>query len=740
MKNKNIQVSIIIVNYKVEKELLDCISSIVDSKPKIRFEMIIVDNGSGGGLKKLMSKFGDIKYIKSPENIGFSAGNNLGAGAAQGEYLFFLNPDAIVKENSLDILYNFAKNNPQTGMIAPLLFDPHKTAYPNQGSNEYNLISSIVTSSFINKLFPNNPVSRKFFHKNWTKNEIEEFDVVPGTAFMISKALFENIGMFDEKYFLYFEEYDLAKRIKKLGYKNYIVSGSKVIHIWEASTKKRKDIDRIFSQSRYYFFKKNYGRIFAFTVELFSNIGKNELLIGLIAILSAYLGFFRIRELMPFIGDQGWFYLSARNMLINGQIPLVGIASSHPWLHQGPFWSYLLATFLLLFNFDPVSGAYLTVISGVLSVVGIYIVGSILFSKRVGIIASLLYATSPLAVYYMRFPYHTSPIPVFVIAYIFSLFKIIRNKLIYLPLAVLLLSILYNFEIATATIGAVLIWILISKLLKKEISAKEILNKKILILSVPAFIVPLVPMILYDIKNGFPQTLKFAAWSFYRVISIFGYNPQQAFSINKISIMFNFLFTNFTKLIFAQSSVISFIILIFLTVWMIYMFLKKKKLDLHNLIFLFTIFPLIIVIFNQIPSDAYLPMFFPVIILLFSLFIDFIFAKKTTIVPVSILIIILVAGNINFMFKNNFTFDGSEKFFTLNKRLQAASQILNITRGRDYNLIGKGLGSKFGSFTMNYEYLTWWLGHGPSKTNENLKIYLSEFVSGIKIEESNVGK
>lgn len=733
MKINKIQVSIIIVNYKVEKELVACVASIINSKPKVLFEIIVVDNDSGNHLKGVLRKIHQVKYIKSKGNVGFGAGNNLGAKLAKGEYLFFLNPDTVLERDSIDILFDFIKNNPKRGMVAPLLLDPSGKIYPYQGSDQYSLISGLTISSFINKIFPNNQISRKFFHKDWNKKDIHEFDVVPGTAFIIKKNIFEKVGMFDENFFLYFEEYDLARRLKKLGYKNYIIPKSKVIHIWEASTKKRKDIDKIFSESRKYFFKKNYGRFFAFIVDLFSNMGKHELMLSFILIISMFLGLFKIRELMTFIGDQGWFYLSARDILISGRIPLVGIASSHPWLHQGPFWTYLLALFLWVFGFNPVSGAYLTIILGVLSVIGIYIVGSVLFSKRVGLITSLLYATSPLVIYYMRLPYHTSPISLFVIGLIFSLYKIVQNKLGYLPLAIFLLTILYNFEIATVVLWGVLIFVLVYKFFKDRKRFRQIFNKKIITFSLFSLLTPLLPMILYDVRNGFPQTLKFLAWGFYRAASLFGYNTYQAFSVNKIFSMSNFLFSNFKKLIFVQSNFVSFIILVAMASWVAYVFFKKEKNSSYYLILLFLFIPLIFVILNQTPSDAYLPIFFPIVILLFSSFLDFIMMKKIMLIPVFIFIVILAAGNVYFMLKNNFLFDESSKLFTLDKRIQTAHQILNKAQNKDYNLIGKGDGSKYESFTMNYEYLTWWLGHAPSKKKELTKIYVSESANGIKV-------
>ncbi len=730
-------VSIIIVNYKVEKELIACISSILKSEPKVSYEIIVVDNDEKKTIeKRLRNKFPQVKYMKSSKNIGYGAGNNLGAKFAKGDFLFFLNPDTTVSKDSIDILYTFMKKNHNAGMVAPLLFDPEDNVYPYQGSNAFNLISAIVVLSFFNKLFRSNIISSKFFHKKWNKRDVEEFDVVPGTAFMIRKSIFQKAGMFDEEFFLYFEEYDLAIRIKKMGYKNYIIPKAKVLHIWEASTKKRRDISRIFSQSRYYFFKKNYGRLFAFIVSLFSNLGKHELFLGFIIILTMFLGLFRIRELMPFIGDQGWYYLSARDILIYGQIPLVGIASSHPWLHQGPFWTYLLTPFLRLFNFDPVSGAYLTIILGALSIVGIYIVGSALFGKRVGIIASLLYATSPLAVYYMRFPYHTSPIPLLTIILTFSLYKITQNKFGYLPLTIFLMSVLYNFEIATVVLWGSLVSILMYKFLKERKNFRQIFNKKIIFFSLFSFLTPLLPIILYDVRNGFPHTLKFAAWSIYRAVSLFGYNSNQAFSMNKIIIMFNFLFDNFRKLIFAQSNLISFLILVALVGWAIYMLTKREKTGSYNLIFFLLLVPFIFIVLNQTPSDAYLLLFFPIVILIFSSFLDFLMNKKIIFFPVFIFILILTIGNIHFMLRNDFSFYKSSKLFTLDKRIQTSRWILNIAQNKDYNLKGKGPGSEYQSFTMNYEYLSWWLGQGPSKTNEKLKIYISESEKGIKIDNS----
>lgn len=723
MRN-NIALSIIIVNYKVEKEIIRCISSIINSKPKVSYEIIVVDNEQNSKLGNLAKQFVQVKYIKSSRNIGYGSGNNLGEKVAKGKYIFFLNPDTEVTNNSIEALYKFMIDNPQAGMVAPILYDQKNNIYAEQGSDAYSLISAVIISSFINKIFPNNPISKKFFHKDWNKKSTEEFDVVPGTAFMIRKDIFHKAGKFDERFFLYFEEYDLAKRIKFLGYKNYIVPKSKILHIWEASTKQRKDINVIFSQSRFLFFKKNYSLLFALVIKFLTGIGKYEIMLAPILLFSIFLGFYKINELMPFIGDQGWFYISARDMLLDGKIPLVGIASSHPWLHQGPLWTYLLALFLWLFKFDPVAGAYPTIIFGVLSVIGIYFLGKSLFNKRVGLIASFLYAASPLVVFYVRFPYHTSPIPFFVIIFIFSLFKIVTNKLFYLPIALFALSVLYNFEIATVVLLPILTGVVLYKMFKSDLN----LTKKHIVLSTISFVIPLIPIILYDVKNGFPQTVKFLAWIFYRLFS-FGQNT----TIESTQNMLNFLGFNFSKLIFPSNNLVTFGILITFAFWILYYFIKKKDKTYKLLLSLFC-FPLFVLVLNQTPSDAYLPVVFPTTTLLLALFFDFLMHKFKIITLVLLIFILLT--NIYFIFKEDFILDKkSGRLFTLDKRMEASKEIINLASGRNYNLKGLGLGSNHESFTMNYEYLAWWLGHAPSEKEENVKIYVSESAKGIRIND-----
>lgn len=465
-------------------------------------------------------------------------------------------------------------------------------------------------------------------------------------------------------------------------------------------------------------------------------MGKKNIVLLLILLIGFGIRLYKLPELMPFIGDYGWFYLSARDMIVNGEVPLVGIPSSHPWLHQGPLWTYMLAGAFGILGFDPINGAYLTVILGVFTILLIYIVGSEIFSKRIGLMSALLYATSPLAVVYSRSPYHTSPIPLFTLLYIFSLYKFIKGNNIFFPLAILFLSILYNLELATAILWFILFIVLIYGMWRKTEWLKRIISRKILIFSFLAFLIPMFPIIIYDFSNNFSQTLKFIVWIGYRILKFFGFpSIHEETDVVNLGSMFTFSFQFYQSLIFAVSSVVSLVILIVSFSMLFinaYSLVRRRIKDIgFILLFLWILISSVGYFINKTPSEAYLPIFFPALIYLVAYSFDKLMQIRILIIPCVLLICILSSVNTySIIFLKYFTNNG----LSFSNRLSAAKEIVKKARGRNYNIVGIGVGSQFESFTMNYEYLAWWLGHSPSRENKNIKIYISESKNRIKIE------
>lgn len=271
------QVSIIIVNYNTKKLLEDCIQSIYDNTNNVLFEIIVVDNASTDGSQEVIkTKFPEVLFIESEINLGFGSANNLGAKYAKGAFLFLLNSDTILFENSIKILIEFFERKEKTlnmGVLGALLVD-----------EQYNVNgfgSHFPTCSEENKINLRKIPFVKWFVPAPKKKDYDfdngyfQIDYVIGADMFLRKKLFEEMNGFSKAFFMYYEESDLQKRMHNIGLKNYILAKTKIIHLEDGSGKalqsysNRKRI--IVHKSRITYLKKNDFKAFQFfkIVDLF---------------------------------------------------------------------------------------------------------------------------------------------------------------------------------------------------------------------------------------------------------------------------------------------------------------------------------------------------------------------------------------------------------------------------------------------------------------------------------------
>ncbi len=687
------KISIIIVHYRVKKVLFNCLESISAHKPKASFEIIVVDNDETKKIQKDLTKqFPLVKYIKSPGNLGYAAGNNLGAKTAKGKYLFILNPDTQILPGSIDKLVKFLEKNKSVAVVAPLLLNHRHKPYPLQGTSILTPLKGVFALSFINKLFPNNPVSKNYW-SNWqdkTKlNQPRQVDVVPGSAFLIRKSIFNKLKGFDENFFLYFEESDLGKRLTDKGYKLFILPQAKIIHHWAAVTPKSSAIKQHFNRSRYYYFKKHYGLLAALMAEFFTRLSLSTIILSLILLLATWLRFYRLSEVMTFFGDQGRDYLAARDMLLTGKWPLVGIPSSVPWLHQGSFFIWLAALALKIGEFNPISPAILTATLGVLTAYLTYTLTRHWFSKSASLIASLIMATAPLAVIHSRMPYHTSPIPLFSLLFIFSTYFWAKNKL-HLFWPIFLWAILLQFELTAAPL------ILINPLIRYW--QKKPPTKQDVITFLSATIIPFLPKIIYDLTHGFKQTLGFITWLGYRFVSFFGFSGRHTVSTQSIKQVSLTIFEYWHKFISWGSLPIAIILGLLVITTILYRLKKPLSLRL-KILFSFIVINFLAFYLHQGPSEAYFPVLFPAWVLLIAWLIDYL--KKPFI---TIFFIILSFYNTHYLIIHDFIPYGP----TLTQRLSIAKFINLQTQGQSFKLKNYPT-DEHASHLDSYRYLLWWL-------------------------------
>ena len=242
----NNPVSIIIINYKQQKYLLNCIKSIYDTFTTHPFEVIIINNSPEEKIDDILQKYSDLKIIEN-KNKGFSQANNLGAKISKGEYLLFLNCDTIIKNDFLPgVIEKF--NYKEIGAIGLKILFPDGTFQ----------LSFWNENTFVNEF--KNRKSEKYFKEkkqNYINSIVagysvfKEVDWVSGAALMMRTIDFNKIGGFDEDYFLFYEDADLCKRLKLKGYKIYFFPFSEIIHF------KGENVNPDFKDETYFYAKKS---------------------------------------------------------------------------------------------------------------------------------------------------------------------------------------------------------------------------------------------------------------------------------------------------------------------------------------------------------------------------------------------------------------------------------------------------------------------------------------------------
>ncbi|SHK64114.1 glycosyltransferase family 2 protein [Chryseobacterium polytrichastri] len=268
---QNLDCSIILVNYNTCQLTLACIDSIREFSTSFSYEIIVVDNDSSDNSVEVLSKLPYIKFIEFGKNAGFGAANNLGAKNAVGKYLFLLNTDTILIDNSIKILLDFYRHNEgklKIGTLGATLIDENQNII-NSGGN-FPTVDKYVNA------YLRRPVKEYKIAKN---DDYQQIDYVTGADLMISKRIYEEIEGFDENFFLYYEETDLQKRIQSLGYINYLITTTRIIHLeggsdFGSTVSNFKRI--VIHQSRNRFLRKHDGKNFFkyIFLDFFMTIGR----------------------------------------------------------------------------------------------------------------------------------------------------------------------------------------------------------------------------------------------------------------------------------------------------------------------------------------------------------------------------------------------------------------------------------------------------------------------------------
>lgn len=221
--------SIIIVNYKTKDKTLRSLEAISKSDLSgVTREIIVVDNNSGDELERpIKEQYPYVKFIQTGENLGMGEGNNVGIKASKGEYIMVLNPDVYVEPDSIKKLYLYIKNRKDVGIVAPKLLN-------SDGSlqcscfRDYKLLTPLYRRTFLGN-FKKNHLDN-FVMKDYDRKQVKEVDWIMGSCFVVRKDVINKVGGFSQRYFMYFEDTDLCKKIRKENFKVIYNPDIQVIH------------------------------------------------------------------------------------------------------------------------------------------------------------------------------------------------------------------------------------------------------------------------------------------------------------------------------------------------------------------------------------------------------------------------------------------------------------------------------------------------------------------------------
>lgn len=228
---KEIDLSIVIVNFNTGKFIFRCLEFIKKNPPQKSYEIFVVDNNSkDNSIEFIQKHYPEVKLIKNSLNFGFSYANNQAIIRSRGRYILILNPDTVVTKGAIDKMVEFMDRNQDAGVGGAKMLNFN-------GSIQYScrrfptlFYVFFGRQSAIIKFLPSNRISRKYLMMDEDYSTSMEVDWVFGASMILRRKALEEVGVFDEDYFIFLEDTDLCYRMREKGWKVYFIADAVIFH------------------------------------------------------------------------------------------------------------------------------------------------------------------------------------------------------------------------------------------------------------------------------------------------------------------------------------------------------------------------------------------------------------------------------------------------------------------------------------------------------------------------------
>jgi GT2 family glycosyltransferase len=265
--------------------LAACLESVL-TQQGVEHEVVVVDNGSADGSAEMIrAQFPQVKLIANDDNRGFARAQNQALEASTGRYILMLNPDARIAEpDALSKLVAFGDAEPKIGIIGLRILN-------TDGSLQFSarrfptLGAGLFRNTFLGRLFPKNKYVKDYLMTDWTHDEVRDIDWVSGAALTVRREAMDQIGLLDERFFMYCEDVDFCFRAHENNWRVCYFPGATVTHRIAASS----DLAQVrmiyqFHRSMRLFFGKHYARTWPIHTRLFAYVGLAARMVVLIGL------------------------------------------------------------------------------------------------------------------------------------------------------------------------------------------------------------------------------------------------------------------------------------------------------------------------------------------------------------------------------------------------------------------------------------------------------------------------
>lgn len=258
--SQHMKLTVVIVNYKVEHFLVQCLHSVSRSMQGIDGEVIVVDNASGdGSIDYVRRMFPDFTYIENSENVGFARANNIGIRRGTGEYVMLLNPDTFIDEQLIPDCIHLLDSDPSIGATGVRMLNQDGTFALESRRGVPTPFTAFCKMTGLNSLFPHSHTFGRYYMRYLDEHEANPVEVISGACMFIRRSVLDKCGLLDENFFMYGEDIDLSYRMLQTGHRNYYLPTLMLHYKGESSNKNTYHYVYIFYQAMYIFFRKHYS-------------------------------------------------------------------------------------------------------------------------------------------------------------------------------------------------------------------------------------------------------------------------------------------------------------------------------------------------------------------------------------------------------------------------------------------------------------------------------------------------